>query len=86
MGCILYEFLCFKLPFGDNTDGDPYAVYTSIKKNGLSFPKFFKDEKAKKLIASLLNKDPRKRGEFSFEKIKKSDFFKGFNWSKLLEE
>lgn len=38
----------------------------------------------KKLISSLLTKDPKKRAEFSFDKIKKFDFFKGFSWSGLL--
>ena len=83
---MLYEFLCFKLPFGEDTDGDPYSVYSSIKKTGLSFPKFVRDGDIKKLIVRLLEKDPRKRGEITFDKIKKSEFFKNFDWNSLLED
>jgi len=59
-------------------------VYTSIKKNQLSFPKFLKDDRVKKLLTALLLKDPRKRGEWSFEKIKKQEYFRNYNWSALL--
>jgi hypothetical protein len=45
-----------------------------------------KDKDAKELINCLLIKDPRERGRLTFEKIKRSAFFKGFNWRKLLYE
>ena len=68
LGCILYQFLCFGLPFGENSSGDPYAVYTAIKKGNLSFPKFLKDENSRKLINSLLIKNPKQRSGTTFEK------------------
>lgn len=86
LGCLLYQFVCFKLPFGDGGENDPYSVYTSIKKTQLTFPKFLKDDRVKKLMSGLLQKDPRKRGEWSFEKIKKCDYLKNYNWTGLLEE
>lgn len=78
--------MCFNLPFAEAVENDPYSIYTSIKKTNLAFPKFMKDDKAKKLIWQLLAKNPKQRGELNFEKIKKDEFFKGFNWSGLLEE
>ena len=84
LGIVLYEYICFKLPFGDTGENDPYSVYTSIKKTQLTFPKFLKDDRVRKLITALLQKDPRKRGEWTFEKIKKQEYFRHFNWAGLL--
>lgn len=67
-------------------ENDPYSIYTSIRKTTLNFPKFMKDDKAKKLITSLLSKNVKQRTELTFEKIKKDEFFKGFNWNGLVEE
>lgn len=86
LGCLLYEFLCYGLPFGENASGDPYAVYTAIKKHNVTFPKFMKDEQAKSLINSLLIKQPKQRSATTFDKIKQHPFFKGFDWSALLNE
>jgi hypothetical protein len=44
-----------------------------------------KDEKAKRLIGSLLAKNPKHRGLTTFTNIKNHDFYKGFNWNSLLE-
>ena len=81
---MLYEFLCFGLPFGESAAGDPYAVYTAIKKYNVTYPKFMKDESAKNLINSLLLKNPKQRGGMTFDKIKSHDFFKGFDWTALM--
>jgi serine/threonine protein kinase len=86
LGCLLYEFLCYGLPFGEGASGDPYAVYTSIKKHNVSFPKFMKDEHAKSLITSLLVKQPKQRSTTTFDKIKQHPFFKGFDWTGILNE
>ena len=45
-----------------------------------------KDKEAKELISSLLRKEPGERVRFGFEKMKRSAFFKGLNWRKLLHE
>jgi cGMP-dependent protein kinase len=43
LGVLLYEFFCFKLPFGENVTKDPFAVFTEIKKKNLVFPKYMKN-------------------------------------------
>jgi len=43
LGVCLFEFLVGKLPFGD-TKEDPFEIYEEIQSEGLSFPKFIKDE------------------------------------------
>lgn len=86
LGCLLYEFVCYELPFGETTSNDPYAVYSSIKKNTLLYPVFLKDEKVKKLIGLLLTKNPKQRANLNFNKIRSHDYFKGFNWEALNRE
>ena len=76
LGCLLYEFLCFGLPFGDSASTDPYAVYTDIKKHNVTFPKFMKDHNAKNLINALLIKNPKQRSATSFQMIREHSFFK----------
>ena len=43
-----------------------------------------KDDRAKKLITNLLVKSPKQRGVFTFDKIRKCDFYKGFDWNGLI--
>jgi cGMP-dependent protein kinase 1 len=84
LGCLLYEFLCYGLPFGESASGDPYAVYTAIKRHNVTFPKFMKDEQAKNLINALLIKNPKLRSATTFEMIRGHGFFKNFDWNALL--
>ena len=71
MGILLYEFVCGKLPFGENVHGDPYNLYSIIKKGKVEFPKYLHDEKVKKVINFLLVKEPALRAQqVNFEKIK----------------
>lgn len=84
LGCLLYEFLCYGLPFGESASGDPYAVYTAIKSHNVTFPKFMKDEQAKNLINALLIKNQKLRSATTFEMIKGHSFFKDFDWNALL--
>jgi|JI9StandDraft_1071089.scaffolds.fasta_scaffold469097_1 cGMP-dependent protein kinase len=87
LGVLLYEFICGRLPFGEHIHNDPYTLYSMIKKDKVSFPKFVSDEKVKSLINFILVKDPKSRSTgVSFEKIKKHEYFAEFSWSDLLEE
>lgn len=43
LGILLYEFICGKLPFGENVHGDPYSLYALIKKSRSDFPKYVND-------------------------------------------
>jgi hypothetical protein len=44
-----------------------------------------KDENSRKLINSLLIKNPKQRSGTTFEKIRKHEFFKNFDWAGLLD-
>jgi hypothetical protein len=43
-----------------------------------------KDDNAKNLINALLAKNPKQRSTTTFENIKAHPFFKGFDWTALL--
>ena len=87
MGILLYEFVCGRLPFGENINNDPYKLFKVIQKEKVQFPKFLTDDKIKKLINFILVKDPKMRStQVSFEKIKNHEYFNDFNWNDLLEE
>lgn len=87
LGILLYEFVCGRLPFGENIGNDPYKLFKVIQKEKVQFPKFLVDDKVKKLINFILIKDPKMRNAMvSFEKIKEHEYFTDFNWSDLLEE
>ena len=56
LGVLLFEFMCGYVPFGEKSD-DPIEIYEDIMSMPLKFPKLLRDEKAKKLMIQLLNKD-----------------------------
>jgi cGMP-dependent protein kinase 1 len=43
LGILLYEFVCGRLPFGENIGNDPYKLFKVIKKEKVQFPKFLVD-------------------------------------------
>lgn len=46
------------MPYGEDLD-DPYKIYEQImKQKDLTYPNFFKDKRARKLIEQFLNKIP----------------------------
>jgi cGMP-dependent protein kinase len=50
LGVCMYEFLCGGVPFGEDSE-DPFTIYEEIMNTEkILFPKFLKDEKAKKLL------------------------------------
>ena len=49
----------------------------------VKFPNFVKDKNLKRLIRMLLRRDPNKRKELTFEKIKSNEVFKGLQWVNL---
>lgn len=48
-----------------------------------TYPDFFKDEVAKKLIKQLLTKMPESRMPKGFTYLKSNPYFNGFNWDNL---
>ena len=50
LGVCLYEFMCGFVPFGEDAE-DPYLIYDEIiKKDKLTYPTYFTDNKAKTLM------------------------------------
>jgi serine/threonine protein kinase len=85
LGVILYEFVCGKLPFGDDFDDEenPMKFYNVLMKENLKFPSFIKDENFKDLIQKMLVKETSKR-LYQYQKIREHPYFKDFEWDKLL--
>ena len=85
LGVIMYEFVCGKLPFGDDFDDEenPMKFYNILIKENLKFPSFLKDEQFKDLIQKMLVKDVNKR-LVQYTKIREHPYFKDFDWDKLL--
>ena len=82
LGIMMYEFLCGKLPFGEDIE-DPAEFYNTMINEKLTFPNFIHDEAFKDLISKLLIKDPNKR-LCQYSKIRNHAFFKDFDWDKLI--
>jgi len=49
LGVVLYEFMCGKVPFGEDAD-DPYEIYEQVITTPIQYPSFLKDKKAKKIM------------------------------------
>ena len=81
LGIILYQLLIGVCPFDSNNTEN---IYNDIcnNYNKIEYP-FYISEPAKKLLKGLIT-DENKR--LSLEEIKKSDFFKDFNWEDLMNK
>ena len=55
LGVMMYEFVCGKLPYGNNST-DPYGVFAEIMSKSLRFPPFVHDKQVEQLINCLMNK------------------------------
>mmetsp|Transcript_89131 Transcript_89131/g.236849 ORF Transcript_89131/g.236849 Transcript_89131/m.236849 type:complete len:808 (-) Transcript_89131:110-2533(-) len=77
LGVMIYEFVIGTLPFG--ADGDVQDVIASILEDELTFPGKYNDSAGKRIIMSMLKKDPTERlgsGMDGWQKIKEQKFFK----------
>ena len=84
LGIMMYEFICGKLPFGDDDDvEDPMEFYNEMINQNLTFPNFVNDQAFKDLVSKLLIKDPNKRLS-QYIQIKNHPYFSDFDWEKLL--
>ena len=83
LGVMMYEFICGKLPFGDEDMEDPMEFYNVMIKQDLTFPPFVTDDIFKDLISKLLIKDSNKR-LCQYTQIRNHEYFKDFDWEKLL--
>ena len=82
LGIMMYEFICGKLPFGEDIE-DPMEFYNTMINQNLIFPPFVNDQIFKDLISKLLIKDPNKRLS-KYIQIKNHEYFNDFDWDKLL--
>merc|ERR1719162_2438697 len=57
LGVMLYEFVCGRLPFGDNMEDDG-EILASVMGDPLEFPSKYNDSAGKNLMKGLLDKDP----------------------------
>lgn len=78
----MYEFVCGKLPFGEEYD-DPLDIYRAVSKEELSFPNFVNDEQFMAILNKMLKKNPAHR-LWKFQQIKKDPYFSDFDWNKLI--
>jgi cGMP-dependent protein kinase len=87
LGICLYEFLCGRVPFGEEEE-DPYKIYEEILDMNLIFPIDIDPpaDTAKSLIQQLLSKFPEMRTGGSIESIKKHEWFEGFDWEGLIKQ
>lgn len=85
VGICFYEFMCGKVPYGDDIE-DPFEIYKIIIQKPLVYPNSMKDVKAKKMIDQLLNKTPAVRMGGSYAALKANNFFDKFDWDKLLDK
>ena len=85
LGICLYEFLCGKVPYGEE-ESDPYRIYEEILEKNVEFPEGSESigDATSTFIKQLLNKFPESRCPGSIEKLKKHEWFSGFDWEKLV--
>ena len=78
----MYEFICGKVPFGEEEE-DPMDVYLDIVNINLTFPHFINDNDFKSLMEQMLTKNPINRLS-KFSEVKKHIWFNNFNWDDLM--
>ena len=78
----MYEFICGKVPFGEDEE-DPMDVYYQIVNENLIFPSFVQDKDFKLLIQKMLTKNPITRMS-KLSQIKNNIWFSNFNWDDLM--
>ena len=84
MGICLYEFLCGRVPFGEDEE-DPYRIYEEILEKPLEFPDDINSigEISPGLIRQLLSKFSESRCNGPIDKLKKHEWFAVFDWDGL---
>mgnify|MGYP001807936476 CR=1 FL=1 len=74
--------MCGFVPYGEDVT-DPYSIYEEIiKKKDLTYPGYFKDRLAKKVIQQFLSKVPELRLGGSYPILKANPWFEKFDWVK----
>lgn len=86
LGVCLFEFLCGRVPFGEDFE-DPYDIYEAILEYNLVFPNDIEqpNDAAKNFILQLLSKFPEFRCSGGIDNLKRHEWFNGFDWDALLK-
>lgn len=86
LGVCLYEFICGRVPFGEDFD-DPYDIYESILEYQILFPTDIEQpiDTARSFMLQLLSKFPEFRCSGGIENLKRHEWFNGFDWDALLK-
>ena len=80
IGLVLYELVCGTKPFYSKENMNLFK--DDFKKNKLMINEYFSKE-LKNLLNKLLSKDKNEKFN-NLDEIKKHEFFKDFNWNKLM--
>jgi cGMP-dependent protein kinase len=86
LGVMLYEFLCGKVPFGEE-EHDPYECYKQTLENELKFPDFIdEDSPAAQLVKQLLASCPAARLGGSPSQLLSHRWFQGIDWVRARQD
>jgi len=81
LGVMLYEFLCGRVPFGEE-ETDPFIIFKIVCDEEVVYPGFLlENNSCKALIQQLLSKNPVDRGHI--EDIKRHRWLRNFDWKAL---
>ena len=80
LGCIIFQMLTGKTPFGDITEESKYSIYMRIRSGKVSFPRAVSGD-AKDLIKGLLTVEIKDR--FKWEDVARHPWFSDINWSAM---
>lgn len=81
LGVLIYEMLCGTLPFGKDSEDDPYTIYREVISGKFDYPSFINSE-CQEIMNDLLNSNISKRS--SSEKIKDHKWLVDVNWDNIL--
>ena len=86
LGVMLYEFVCCRVPFGDDEE-DPFAIYEKVLERHLTYPAFIKPKMpCRPIIEQLLSKSPVLRNGGSMDNLKSHAWFNGLSWDMLVNK
>jgi len=77
-GCVVYEMVTGKPPFGDSADMSKFEIFTNISSGKVSYP-LAMGSSVSSFLKSLLEPDPNKRS--SWRNVRNSQWFDEVDWT-----